>query len=162
MKMMKKQIKIIINDELIAEYGKEYFKAHPKSRNHPLAKQSQKDKSMGAVFPPSINEFTNIPMRAMQNNIKQNWKDFIIWVSKRYSINGWNLEKAYVKYSWIFPDNRRRDLDNVAMHIKFIGDGFTQAGVWKDDCFGVLDMDIDSEWHYEKGKPQIIIEIKEK
>lgn len=156
-----KKVEIRIDKELIEEYGNEYFKEHPKARNHPLAKFNSKDKTKGSVFPPTLNEMTNNPNRLAQNGMKQKWKDFIKWVCKKYNISNWNLEKARVSYSWVFPDKRRRDLDNLVMNIKIINDGFTESSVWSDDCLGKILLSLDTEFHYEKGDPQINIIIEE-
>lgn len=156
-----KEITISINKDIINEYGREYFKTHNRARNHPLAKFSAKDKSVGSVFPPSLNEMTNNPNRLAQNGMKQKWKDFILWLCNKHEISGWNLEKADVSYKWVFPDKRRRDLDNLIMHVKIINDGFTGAGVWVDDCLGKIKLHLDTDLYIEKNEPQIIIEIKE-
>lgn len=158
---MKKEVVIKIDKDVMKEYGEYYLKSHPRARNHPLAKFNAKDKSIGSVFPPSLNEMTNNPNRLAQNGMKQKWKEFIEWLSKKEGIQGWNLEKAEVLYKWVFPDKRRRDLDNLVMHIKIINDGFTESGVWIDDCLGRIILHLDTEFHYEKNNPQIIIGIKE-
>ena len=120
---MKKEQIIKIDKEVMDEYGKYYFNSHPRARNHPLAKFNAKDKSVGSVFPPSLNEMTNNPNRLTQNGMKQKWKEFIKWLCEKEGIANWNLEKAEVWYKWVFPDRRRRDLDNLVMHIKIINDG---------------------------------------
>ena len=68
------------------EYRDYYKKFHPASRNHPLAKPASKDKTKGYIYGCSINEFTNIPSRIQQNNLKQNWKAFIVWWCKKEKI----------------------------------------------------------------------------
>ena len=107
-----RKIKLVIDNKLLEEYGKEWQKFHTRSRNHPLAKPNSKDKTKGYPFVISINEFTNISMRAMQNNLKQNWSTFIQWWCKKEKITNWHLEYAKISYKWFFPDNRRRDADN--------------------------------------------------
>lgn len=158
---MKKEQIIKIDKEVMDEYGKYYFNSHPRARNHPLAKFNAKDKSVGSVFPPSLNEMTNNPNRLTQNGMKQRWKEFIKWLCEKEGIANWNLEKAEVLYKWVFPDRRRRDLDNLVMHIKIINDGFTESRVWEDDCLGKIKLHLDTELHIEKGNPQVIIKIKE-
>lgn len=158
---MKKEKIIIINKEIMEEYGEQYFKEHPRAKNHPLAKFNAKDKSVGSVFPPSLNEMTNNPNRLTQNNMKQKWKEFIKWLSNREGIGNWKLEKAEIWYKWVFGDRRRRDLDNLVMHIKIINDGFTESGVWEDDCLGKIKLHLDTDLHIEKGNPRIEIKIKE-
>lgn len=158
---MKKEQIIKIDKKVMDEYGKYYFNSHPRARNHPLAKFNAKDKSVGSVFPPSLNEMTNNPNRLTQNGMKQRWKEFIKWLCEKEGIANWNLEKVEVWYKWVFPDRRRRDLDNLVMHIKIINDGFTESRVWEDDCLGKIKLHLDTELHIEKGNPQVIIKIKE-
>ena len=156
-----RKVRITIDKGIMKEYGNYFFKSHPRARNHPLAKFNSKNKAEGSVFPPSLNEMTNNPNRLAQNGMKQKWKDFIKWVCKKEGIENWKLQKARVSYSWVFPDKRRRDLDNLIMHVKMINDGFTESGVWEDDCFGKIILELDTDFHYEKDNPQIIIEIGE-
>lgn len=156
-----KTIQIIINKDLIDEYGKYYFAQHPRANNHPLARIGAKDKTVGSVFPPSLNEMTDNPNRMVQNGVKQKWKDFVWWVCYKNNMLDWKLERASISYKWVFPDNRRRDLDNLIMHVKMLNDGFTNAGVWVDDCLGKIELHLDTNWYVEKGNPQIIIEIEE-
>lgn len=115
-----KSIKLVIDKELLEEYGEYYKKFHPNSRNHPLAKPASKDKTKGYPFVISINEFTNISTRIQQNNLKQNWKAFVVWWCKKEKINNWKLDYAKISYKWFFPDNRRRDADNFGLANKFI------------------------------------------
>lgn len=159
--MKNKKIVITINKELIKEYGEYYFQNHTRAKNHPLAKFGAKDRTVGSVFPPSLNEMTNNPNRMSQNGMKQNWKDFVWWVCYKNNMLDWKLEKAKVSYSWVFPDKRRRDLDNLVMHIKIINDGFTNAGVWVDDCLGRIELELDTRLNIEKDNPRIVIEIEE-
>lgn len=158
---MKKEQIIKIDKKIVEEYGKSYFANHPRAKNHPLAKFNAKNKTVGSVFPPSLNEMTSNPNRLTQNGMKQRWKDFIKWICDKEKITGWNLEKAEIWYKWVFPDRRRRDLDNLVMHIKIINDGFTESNVWEDDCLGKIKLHLDTELHIEKDNPQIIIKIKE-
>lgn len=157
----RRSVNITINREVISRYGRDYFKSHPRAKNHPLAKLGAKDKTVGTVFPPNLNEMTNNPNRFAQNGIKQNWKDFVMWLCQEYEITNWNLKEAEISYKWVFPDRRRRDLDNLIMHVKFINDGLTNAGVWEDDCLGKIQLHLDTNLYVEKDNPQIIIEIKE-
>lgn len=156
-----KKVTILINSQVVKEYGDYYFDSHPRAKNHPLAKFKAKDKSVGSVFPPSLNEMTNNPNRLSQNDMKQKWKDFVWWLCYKNGVLDWKLEKASISYKWVFADKRRRDLDNLIMHVKIINDGFTNAGVWVDDCLGKIELHLDTNLYIEKGNPQIIIEIEE-
>src|SRR5262249_41737140 len=48
------------------------------------------------------------------------------------------LACAYVQAHFSFGDFRRRDVHNWLPTIKACIDGFTDAGLWEDDCDGVL------------------------
>ena len=78
--------KLVIDAKLLEEYKEYYKKFHPTSRNHPLAKPNAKDKTVGYPFGCSINEFTNIKNRIVQNNLKQNWKSFIVWLCNKQAL----------------------------------------------------------------------------
>lgn len=153
--------KLVIDAKLLEEYKEYYKKFHPTSRNHPLAKPNAKDKTVGYVFVISINEFTNIPNRIQQNNLKQNWSNFIQWWCEKEKINGWNLEYCKISYKWFFPDNRRRDADNFGLANKFICDGLVKAEVIKDDCLGKLWLEYDCHKYVDKENPRVEVTIEE-
>lgn len=48
------------------------------------------------------------------------------------------LEEAWVVAHFSFGDGRRRDVHNYLPTVKACIDGFTDAGLWEDDCDGVL------------------------
>lgn len=48
------------------------------------------------------------------------------------------LEYAWVQACFSFGDNRRRDVHNYLPTVKACVDGFTDAGIWEDDCDGIL------------------------
>lgn len=156
-----REIKLVIDNKLLEEYGKEWQKFHTRSRNHPLAKPNSKDKTKGYVYGCSINEFTNIPNRIQQNNLKQNWKSFIVWWCKKNKINGWKLDKFEISYKWVFDSNRRHDSDNYLFFNKFLADGLSEAEVITDDCFGNMYLKIDCNKYVEKDNPRVEITIKE-
>ena len=153
--------KLVIDAKLLEEYKEYYKKFHPTSRNHPLAKPNSKNKTEGYIFVISINEFTNIPNRIQQNNLKQNWSNFIQWWCKKEKINGWNLEYCKISYKWFFPDNRRRDADNFGLANKFICDGLVKAEVIKDDCLGKLWLEYDCHKYIDKENPRVEVTIEE-
>ena len=59
------------------------------------------------------------------------WMKLAVVMAKAES-HGWfvNGPCAFSVRVW-FPDNRRRDLDNL---LKPVQDCITHAGIWKDDC----------------------------
>jgi len=74
---------------------------------------------------------------------------------------GWDqppLEKSTISITWIFPDNRRRDIDNLLASTKPILDALTKdkSGVIVDDSWQHITLVLT----YEKGdEPQTRIEI---
>uniref|UniRef100_A0A6M3JTT8 Uncharacterized protein n=1 Tax=viral metagenome TaxID=1070528 RepID=A0A6M3JTT8_9ZZZZ len=68
--------------------------------------------------------------------------------------------KAIVKYTFIVPDLRRRDPDNLIASCKAILDGLVDAGVIRDDSGKQMVFD-QPEIKYIKGKRAIIISIGE-
>lgn len=156
-----KKIKLVIDNELLEEYSIYYKKFHPTSRNHPLAKPKAKDKTIGYLFGCSINEFTNLGNRVLQNNLKQNWKAFIYWWAKKENVAGWKLEKFKISYKWVFDSNRRHDADNYVFMNKFIADGLSEAEVIVDDAFGQMYLELDCNKYVEKDNPRVEITIEE-
>lgn len=116
------EIKIIIDKNVIEEYRKYYFEKYPKRRVFPIKK----------IIPPSFNYFTSIK-RIVQNTLKQQYKEFSVWLANYYNIADLNLNKAKITYTFFFKDHRRRDFDNLLLTPKLINDGFVEAKVLMDD-----------------------------
>lgn len=153
--------KLVIDKELLEEYKIYYKKFHPTSRNHPLAKPNAKNKTEGYIFGISINEFTNIKNRIVQNNLKQNWKSFFVWLANKEGMTGWKLDKFEISYKWVFPNNMRHDSDNYIFFNKFVADGLSEADVITDDCFGKMYLKLDCDKYVDKEHPRVEITIKE-
>jgi Holliday junction resolvase RusA-like endonuclease len=137
--------KIIIDENVLKKYKKYYFEKYPGRRTFPLDKP----------FPPSLNKF--IAMRRMaQNNLKQKYKEFAIWLASYYNIANLNIEKAIFKYTFFFPDRRRRDFDNLLLSPKFFNDGFVLAGVLVDDNGERLKLEF-LPFEYDKDNPRLEI-----
>lgn len=67
------------------------------------------------------------------------------------------LEKAIVKITYFFPDNRRRDLDNYSG--KMLLDPLVKEGVIVDDSFQHIKLLLEA--YVDKGNPRTEIEITE-
>lgn len=156
-----REIKLVIDEKLLTEYLQYWKRFHPLSRNHPLAKPNSKDKTKGYIFGCSINEFTNLPNRVMQNNLKQNWKNFFIWWANKEKIGGWKLNKFEISYKWVFDSQRRHDSDNYVFFNKFVADGLSEAEVITDDCFGSMYLVLDGNKYVDKEHPRVEINIRE-
>lgn len=140
-----KKIKIIINYSILDKYYNEYFIKYPKRKKKPIEKP----------FPPSLNRF--IAMKRMQqNDLKQKYKEFSVWLASYYEIANLNIDKAKMIYSFYFADHRRRDMDNLMLSPKFFQDGFVDANVLVDDRGDMLEIAFDS-FHYDKENPRVEI-----
>lgn len=117
---MEKQIKITIDRTTIERYEYFYFKRHSRAKNPPIK----------APQHPSINTYTRMGFQAA-NNLKQQWKAFIVWVMDDLGLSGMMIEKCEIVYRTWFFQNRRHDLDNISP--KYILDGFVEAGFIVDD-----------------------------
>ena len=141
-------IKIVIDNEKLNKYREHYFKKYPKRKKFPIER----------VFPPSLNRFITMK-RMMQNNVKQNWKEFSVWLANEYEIANLGIDKATITYSFYFNDHRRRDQDNTILTVKFVNDGLVIAGVLTDDDGEKIQIIFD-RFHYDKVNPRIEMVIE--
>lgn len=144
-----KEYKIVIDNDILEKYSKYYFTKYPKRRVLPIKKP----------IPPSFNYFTSIK-RIVQNALKQNYKEFSIWLAGYYKVANLNLDKAEFTYTFYFPDHRRRDVDNLLLTPKFINDGFVEADVIVDDNGERLRL-MFQPFEYDKLNPRVEIVIRE-
>jgi Holliday junction resolvase RusA-like endonuclease len=143
---MKKTI-VIIDKEIILKYNEWYFAKYPKRRKPPIEKP----------IPPSLNKY--IAMRRLaQNNIKQKYKEFSIWLASYYQIANLNLDKLRMVYKFYFGDKRRRDMDNLLLSPKFLNDGFVDSNVLKDDNGEILRIEFDN-FGYDRENPRLEITL---
>jgi hypothetical protein len=115
---------IIIDKNIMSKYEEEYFVLYPKRRKFP--------KYFLNPIPISLNKFTSL-VRMAQNDLKQKYKEFAIWLAKYYCIDNLQLNKAIITYSFYFNNKHKHDMDNYVLVQKFLGDGFVQANVFIDD-----------------------------
>lgn len=142
----KNEIQITIDQHTIDEYCLYYFKMHPRAKKKPIS----------APQHPSINTYTRMSFQAA-NNLKQKWKDFIVWVIKALGYENLQIKQCEITYRTFFFNNRRHDLDNISP--KYILDGLVESGFIVDDDFRhitklVFECDID------KVNPRIEFVIK--
>ena len=144
-----KEYKIVIDNYVLGEYSKYYFGKYPKRRVLPIKKP----------IPPSFNYFTSIK-RIVQNALKQNYKEFSIWLASYYNVANLKLNKAEFIYTFYFPDHRRRDVDNLLLTPKFINDGLVEAGVLVDDNGENLRL-MFNPFQYDKLNPRVEFVIRD-
>lgn len=113
-------IKLILDNDVLSKYNEYYFKEHPKAKKVPIEHP----------YHPSINSWFILP-RMQMNQLKQKWKDFIIWWIDDLGLSDKKLDNFTVEVIVYFNTKRRHDIDNQIP--KFILDGFTEAGFIVDD-----------------------------
>lgn len=114
------EYKLVIDNSLLDEYNIYYFKNHPRAKKKPIEHP----------YHPSINKWMILP-RIQMNDLKQKWKDFIIWWIKKLGYTNLMLDKVEMTTITYMPTKRRIDVDNTVG--KFILDGLTESGFWIDD-----------------------------
>lgn len=137
------QINLIIDNDVLDKYHEYYFKQYPKRKKKPIEKS----------IPPSLNKFTSM-IRMAQNDLKQKYKEFAIWLSNYYNISNLNLEKSCITYTFYFKDRRRRDYDNLLLTPKLLNDGFVSAGVFVDDSGDKLSL-VFAPFKWDKTNPRV-------
>lgn len=143
--METKNIKIVIDNSVLSEYERYYFKNHPKATKKPIANP----------YHESINQWM-IMKRPMMNALKQRWKDFICWLIENQGYTNLHIEVCDIKVKTYYKTNRRHDVDNSV--IKFILDGFSESGfIIDDDSKHVQSLLL--ECYVDKDNPRTEIEI---
>lgn len=140
------EYKLVMDQQLIDEYNKYYFKTHPRARKLAIEKPRH----------PSINVWAILPRKQM-NILKQKWKDFGIWWMKKLGYDGLMLDKVKVDIIVYMPSRRRADIDNNCCE-KFLWDAFTEAGFWVDDDYLHV-TEITSRMGYDKENPRTEIRV---
>ena len=140
-------MKLVLDNSVVDKYNDYYFSQHPKAKN----------KAIEHPYHPSINVWTIKP-RIQMNQLKQKWKDFIVWWITDLGYAGMGISQYEITYHIFHPSRRRTDPDNYSP--KFIMDGFTEAGFIIDDDRGhckkltiICDMDKDNP------RTEIILDI---
>lgn len=143
---MCKVIEITLDNNTLNRYNKYYFRLHPRAKKSPIERPIH----------PSINKWMILKRIAM-NNLKQKWKDFIVWVIKDMGYENLKIEKCEIEYCSYLPSKRRSDTDNFVP--KFINDGFVESGIIVDDDYTHL-CRIILCCGYDKDNPRTEIKIK--
>lgn len=122
------KVVIEFTEELLEIWTKEYFKKHPRSKKRPIDKPSH----------PSLNKWL-ILQRITMNKLKQDWKDFVIYVVKYYGLEDLGISNCKCRYVVYNSSARRKDIDNYTP--KMILDGLTAeaSGVLVDDSYSCIE-----------------------
>ena len=115
-----KNIKLIIDKDALSRYYEYYFSIHTRAHKKPIANP----------YHESINVWM-IMQRAAMNNLKQKWKDFMVWFVSDQGYANLHIEKCEMSFFTYYGNNRRHDNDNSVP--KFIIDGFVESGFVEDD-----------------------------
>ena len=140
-----KKFELTINEDTLKDYEKYYFSIHTKAHKKPIEHP----------YHPSINIWF-IMQRPQMNDLKQKWKDFIIWWIKDLCLENIKLDSYVIRFTTFMPTKRRYDPDNSTP--KFIMDGFTEAGFIIDDD-GEHCKELQLRTRYDKDNPRTEIEI---
>lgn len=136
---------IEVNQELLNDYLKHYFKLHPRASKKPI----------NSPIVPSLNDWTSL-QRMSRNTYKQNWTDFMTYILKKQNIGELNILNCVMVYKFFFGTRTLQDNDNRTP--KFANDPLTINNILVDDNYRHLNpLIIFSE--YDKGNPHMNIEI---
>lgn len=118
-------LKLVIDNSVLEKYEKYYFNKHPRAKKKPIE----------APYHPSTNRWM-IMQRPAMNDLKQKWKDFIVWFINDLGYQDMKIDNCEVEVTTYRKINREFDLDNTT--IKFIQDGFVESGLLVDDNYKIL------------------------
>jgi len=159
---------ITINKEIIHEYHQYYLKQNPKCRSLPFAKKetiklfnkngapkltksgrqatkkraiSKKNYKMSDCLYGvlSLNELLIIQNRQVMNGLKHHWGDLGIWLAAKYNLSNLKISNCMIEFRVFSETLAKKDNDNIAGGIKYLGDGFfTQSGMCEDDNYTII------------------------
>lgn len=141
-----KKIKLVIDADTLSRYNDHYFELYPRRRKPPISQP----------YHESINKWM-ILRRPQMNMLKQNWKDFIIWLISDAGFADMKIDKCEIYQKVYFPTTHRADLDNTVP--KFILDGIVESGMIVDDSY-IHIRKLVMEADYDKNRPRTELVIK--
>jgi Holliday junction resolvase RusA-like endonuclease len=142
------EYKIVSDNGTLDEYLEYYFKKYPRRQKKPIEHP----------WHPSINEWF-ILMRPAMNELKQKWKEYIVWLVDKHGYKNLKIDNCEITYKFFMPSLRRADTDNFSP--KFVQDGLTMAGVVIDDDYThVNPLHIELGYDKENPRMEIIIKLK--
>lgn len=142
-----KLMKLTIDNSVLERYEKYYFSIHKKAHKKPIQNP----------YHESINVWM-IMQRAAMNNLKQKWKDFMVWFVDDQGYSNLHIEKCEMYFFTYYGNNRRHDNDNSVP--KFILDGFVESGlVIDDDNKHITRISLESGTDIDNPRTDILINI---
>ena len=98
--------------------------------------------------------------RPQMNNLKQKWKDFIVWFIEENGLTNYKIEKCEITFISYFNTRSRKDCDNYCP--KFLLDGLVCSGfIVDDDSLHVCSLTLKCEYDKNNPRTEIIINIIE-
>lgn len=135
------EVQITITQQDVNDFNFLYLSQHPKSKKIPIKGPQH----------PSLNEYV-IANNMKSNSLKQNWKEFIVFVLERRNLKDMQINTCEVEYVTFFKTQRKHDLDNITP--KFIFDGLVEGGfLVGDDMSHITKLTITGG--YDKENPRI-------
>lgn len=134
------EIKIVINNAVLEEYNRYYFKKYPKRKKQPIDK----------TIPPSLNQWM-VMKRFQMNHQKQVWKEFGEWLVQHNNLQNKSIDKCNIIIEYFFDSKRRHDSDNYTP--KNLFDSFTVSGLLVDDDFSHVES-LTIKGNYSKEDPR--------
>lgn len=144
-KLSMNEIKIVIDNKVLAKYYLEYFAKNPRRRK----------KTIESPIPPSLNTWMIMP-RFKMNAQKQAWKEFGKWLVGYYKFSNMKIAKCKIIIEYFFDSKRRHDADNYTP--KNLFDSFTVSGLLIDDDFNHVES-LTIIGNYSKENPRTEIRI---
>lgn len=148
MKEFENELVIIFDRENMEIYNKYYLKTHPKTKKNPIS----------SPIPILLNAFT-AKTRIAQNNEKQKFHGYAMWLFEQKQLPKLMLENCEVEYHAVFPTKIRHDNDGICLSSKFISDALSEYGMWEDDDSTRIKRIIFSS-EYQKGIRQLEVHIR--
>ena len=145
-----KQIKLVIDNDVLKQYEAYYFAIHRKASRKPIAQP----------YHESINVWM-IMKRPMMNALKQKWKDFIVWFVRAQGFANLHIEQCEIEQTVYYPNNRRHDIDNSVP--KFVLDGLVESGmIVDDDCKHITKLILSCVADSDYPRTELLIRIHNK
>lgn len=145
--MENREIQLIINQDILERYNEYYFRKYPKRKKVPIPRPIHE----------SINTWMILQRPAM-NNLKQRWKEFIVWWVDYLGLSDMKLQSFSMTFTTYMPTRRRSDPDNSVP--KFILDGFTEAGFIEDDDGKHLKaLTLSTDYDKDNPRTEIIVRV---
>ena len=153
---------IVIDREVIAEYGKYYFSLPENSKKRKFyfmnnwKTKKKKPKLLYCTL--SLNDL--LPMNSqMYGNLKNQWKMLGLWLAKKNNVGNLQLTNCVVDVIWYQETRAHRDFDNQYGGLKLLLDPLlVGSGFFIDDDSRHMSVLI-GDLRYDKEHPRMVLRI---